>query len=1163
MSSVPGACLYEFRDSRVERLVADLDRSIKFNPAHETALLVPSIVVVANAGLRRWLPLELARARQRHGQRGVVADLQTLLPSAYFKKLGRRVLGAATQGMDAYESAALPFRIYSELGRIKDPQLDAYLGGDSSNEAGRAVRRWGMAQRLAQLYAEYMIYRPDWLSDWQRNSSPQIAGVPVSPSFVPELWRRLAAADGLHRGAFLQKLAEEIDRTGVPALVDESDSAPVHVFGFTHMPQVELAVWSAIAKHRPVFMYLPDPADVHWTGIAHLYHDRRDALQADDYEQVQLLEDDLQANVHPLLRSWSRLGQHFFMQLENLELHSLAAYQDKDQALEPESDSRLHAVQHSIRANCLEALHVDTDSADFSLRVHSAVTAMRELEVLRDALWSAFARNPTLKPSDVLILAPRMATYAPYLPAIFGPAATIGQRQLPYQVADVALASTHPFFIAVGRLLDLLSSPFGLSQFLQLLESESVQANFGLIGQHVQDIADTLKTLGVAWGLDENDAGSPTHHLQWGIDRLIAQYLIGETHYEPHQRPCWEFGEQTFVPIADSRADPSEWLGALQQIVDELRKVRDESQRDRPLVEWIDLLDTLIQKIVSVPAAVDSYDPVLRWAPLLGQMHTAAAHLPEPVPFALARVWMQQHLDGVDEQLQPLFGGMTFADLASRRGLPHAFIAVLGLNDKDFPRQASDQGLDLMRRYPRIGDRPYAVDDRYAFLEAVMSARKQLHLSYQGRSERDGSVRNAALPLQDLINAMGGTKVELPPQHPTDDKGETKVAPWFFEHPVHARAPANQPLNPAPAIQDNAEQGAYSSERGDGYAAAGVETFEQVVARGLAAPHRIIRPDDVRRYYQSPFETVARFGADALADKMPSDAETDVEPLDAEFGPIERIPQFLVRALLMGQRLEQDEPAPWLRGSGKLPPGKAGLLAWQAALQQANDAVAEMATAHADFNKPLHVLPALAIEFESPPFTVRGRLNGLLRGEQSHWLVVCAFRSNKDGKLEKMGMHFGELIPALIEWALARLTISANREVRPMLVAETSQHELSTRWNRWCDRFAQADETEREQMLGALRKRLGKLLAFCHANIQTPRFYAPKTSLSSLFSSAAETWNGGFNRNGESAYTIYSQMADADGLFGESDDDSKELVEQVQDDARALRDLLMLDEAVA
>ena len=132
-----------------------------------------------------------------------------------------------------------------------------------------------------------------------------------------------------------------------------------------------------------------------------------------------------------------------------------------------------------------------------------------------------------------------------------------------------------------------------------------------------------------------------------------------------------------------------------------------------------------------------------------------------------------------------------------------------------------------------------------------------------------------------------------------------------------------------------------------------------------------------------------------------------------------------------------------------------------------------------------------------------------------------------------------------------------------MLVAETSQHELSTRWNRWCDRFAQADETEREQMLEALRKRLGKLLAFCHANIQTPRFYAPKPSLSSLFSSAAETWNGGFNRNGESAYTIYSQMADADGLFGESDDDSKELVEQVQDDARALRDLLMLDEAVA
>lgn len=1122
MSSVPGPGLYEFRDSRVERLVAHLDRTIKSNPAHEMALLVPSIVVVANAGLRRWLPLELARARQRQGQRGVVADLQTLLPSAYFKKLGRRVLGTAAQGMESYESAALPFRIYSELGHMGDPQLDAYLGTETS-VAGRAVRRWGLAQRLAQLYAEYMIYRPDWLSDWQRTSSPQIAGVPVTPSFVPELWRRLAAADGLHRGAFLQQLALQLDRTAMPALVDESDRAPVHVFGFTHMPQVELAVWSAIAKHRPVFFYLPDPADVHWTGISDLYRSRREALQADDYEQVKLLEDELQADVHPLLRSWSRLGQHFFMRLEDIGLPSIAENQDLE--LEPESASRLHAVQYSIRANEIDALQCSADRSDASLRVHSAVTALRELEVLRDALWDAFAKDPTLKPSDVLIMAPRMATYAPYLPAIFGPAATVGRQQLPYQIADVALASTHPFFVAVGRLLDLLGSPTGLSQFLQLLESETVQAKFDLNPQQVEDIADTLNALGVAWGIDSKDPGSPTHHLQWGLDRLIAQYLIGETHPDPHQRPCWSFGDRNFVPIAETRADPKDWIGALQKIVDELRKARDESQRERPLSEWIDRLESIIANVVSVPAAVDSYDSVLRWAPLLGQMRAAAAHLPEPVPFALARVWMQQHLESVDEQLQPLFGGMTFADLASRRGLPHAFIAVLGLNDKDFPRQASDQGLDLMRRYPRIGDRPYAVDDRYAFLEAVMAARKQLHLSYQGRSDRDGSVRNAALPLQDLINAMGGTK----------------DAPWFFEHPVHAR-------------------GVMSARTGSEVIDEEVtsETFAQVVARGLAESSGIIRPDDVRRYYKSPFETVARLGADAFADRIPSQSETDVEPLDAQFPSLERIPQFALRALLLGQELTYDCAPEWLAGSGKLPPGRAGEIAWSGALASALAALEEMKVVSPDFRKPLIAMSAVPLEVKIEPFTVRGRITGLLRGEESDWLVTCTTRSARSGELKEQGMHFGELIPAFVDWALARLGSPVSRQVRPILVAAGHLHELCEHWNEWCDRFLEADDTGRQQMLGELRANLLPLLAFYKANIEVSRFYAPKTSFAAAYKSAAEIWNGKYTNTPESAYTIYNRMADAEGLFGESDEDNTNLVEQIGQDAAELLLILQL-----
>src|SRR3546814_5296797 len=89
--------------------------------------------------------------------------------------------------------------------------------------------------------------------------------------------------------------------------------------------------------------------------------------------------------------------------------------------------------------------------------------------------------------------------------------------------------------------------------------------------------------------------------------------------------------------------------------------------------------------------------------------------------------------------------------MVPQRAIPFTVVAVLGLNDGEFPRSHSDGGLDLMTRLRRIGDRDVRSDDRYLFLETVMSARKRLHLSYIGEGVSDGKPRNPAAPLAELM----------------------------------------------------------------------------------------------------------------------------------------------------------------------------------------------------------------------------------------------------------------------------------------------------------------------------------------------------------------------------------------------------------------------------
>ena len=91
---------------------------------------------------------------------------------------------------------------------------------------------------------------------------------------------------------------------------------------------------------------------------------------------------------------------------------------------------------------------------------------------------------------------------------------------------------------------------------------------------------------------------------------------------------------------------------------------------------------------------------------------------------------------------QPFFAGaVTFATLMPMRAIPFRLVALLGMNDGDYPRSRDPMDFDLMGHDYRPGDRSRREDDRYLFLEALLSARERLHISWVGRSIRDNTER--------------------------------------------------------------------------------------------------------------------------------------------------------------------------------------------------------------------------------------------------------------------------------------------------------------------------------------------------------------------------------------------------------------------------------------
>jgi exodeoxyribonuclease V gamma subunit len=79
---------------------------------------------------------------------------------------------------------------------------------------------------------------------------------------------------------------------------------------------------------------------------------------------------------------------------------------------------------------------------------------------------------------------------------------------------------------------------------------------------------------------------------------------------------------------------------------------------------------------------------------------------------------------------------------------------MVGMNAGDFPRESRPLGFDLMAARPRPGDRNRRDDDKYLFLEALLSARQRLYISYVGQGVCDNAAMPPSVLVSELIDAL-------------------------------------------------------------------------------------------------------------------------------------------------------------------------------------------------------------------------------------------------------------------------------------------------------------------------------------------------------------------------------------------------------------------------
>ncbi len=1143
MSDV-GNGLLVYRASRVEALLDPLLMLMQAAPPR--SVLAPHELVAAHPGMRKWLGRELAI---RQGPQGVAANLRIDLPGAWMDQLSRDVLGEDAVALRAYRRELLRWRIHEKLDALDDAELMAYLGADAHT---RDRRRFQLADRLARLYSQYLMYRSDWLADWA-------AGRPgeVPAGFLAPLWKAVREDIGLaHRGERVTQLIRALDTW------DGGPIEPLHVFGIAHLAPADLAVLQAVAQRRLVALYVPDPCRVYWGGLTSSRVWLRETMEkdpsGDDIENAFLDQG------HPLLAAWGRMGQHFVLALDDLGARVDTRHHEDETIDTP--TSRLQGVQESIRRfePGLIGEHAAVPREDASLRVHACHTRLRELEVLRDALLDARSARPELKPSDIVVMMPDIHAYLPLLPSVFGEAGR-HEGPLPYHCADVAVARAHPLFEAFRCLLDLPQSRLTAPEISDLLATPPIAARLGLAPGDVDVLVRWLDASRAAWALDGDfrarfDVPPIAEHTHaWAMDRLLAGYVFGADGDEALDLP----DGQRVVPVDGVHGPQAALLGALDRLLVELREASADGDTPRHASEWAERFEQRIAALFLIPLADTEGRSAL--ATLLQFVRSIAdepadSGLDPLLDFSVVRELLLSRLDGVPERQRFLLGGITFCGMVPQRAIPFEVVAVLGLNDGEFPRAGRDGGLDLMSRHRRLGDRDVRNDDRYLFLETVMSARWRLHLSYIGEGVRDGKPRNPAAPLAELMAALdSGDGIERSAAADESDEAKwLRLRPWWVRHPL-------QPFDARYFDGSDAALYSYSRAFADMRGTdSATRTGRQFVPNGIepAAPVADDAPialSSLLAYYRDPARQVLEGALALRLTALADDRLRESEPLEAKVEALDRVATRLFLQMATEGKSQAPEVAPdWVRLTGILPPGRPGNAAWNTEREKVDrllQAVADPShAAHALFRQPLPASRPLQVERSLGGRVVHGELRDIYRIGNTRWLVAVL-----PGKRES-DLGFRERIDLFLRWALLRLVSDPAQAVRVALVVEPprrkgEQMPWSEQINQCDAKFLASGAAARAAQREDLERRLGELLDFFLASQRRPQWYFPKTSWVALKGepdAVSKAWLGAEQSLGERDYAPgYAHLLAGERDFGEGDE-----FDQLSRHAQRLADLI-------
>lgn len=671
--------------NKTENLLTHLTTVIEISPLSKP--LNKEVLLIQSQGMERWLSQQLANHFDTW------ANYEFFFPGSFFSFIVKKIDSRLNTAL--FEREHMLWRFELALRQLDEPcfkSLQHYLSGENS-----ALKRFQLAQKLAQTFYQYQMMRPDMLALWQQG---QTLYQQETEHWQSTLWRRLTqATQDKHRGLLWQYVIKKLNLGD-----DLSKNLPdrVFVFGLNTMSPLFLDFLQGMSKQCDIHLFLLNPTQFYWADLANKKQSPADTA----------------SNAHPLLLTLAQQGREF----QQMLLEQVNFTYESESFEATQATNFLQALQNDVLNNQISEYPLKkAGKKDGSISVHACHSRMREVEVLKNQLILALEKDADLELREIIVMAPNIQQYTPFIEAVF--------IDIQHTIADRSLRLSNTALDSFIRFLKLSQGRFGWQSVMELLEQPVVYNKLLLSEEDLTLIKYWVADIKVRWGKSaehKKELGLPEFNentWQATLERLLMGYAVGS--------------EEDFVdkvlPYREIEGSSALILGSFNDFIQLLFKASKELKQATTLANWSQRFYYFADQLLSVKTPSEQAERQ-QLNELLAQFTDYVEHHQKDLSLNVMIAWLESSLSERKSSSGFLRGQLTFCSMLPMRSIPFKVIALLGLNEGEFPKIDRYASFDLITQNFRQGDRSHRADDRYQFLEIILSARQQLIISYIGLS---------------------------------------------------------------------------------------------------------------------------------------------------------------------------------------------------------------------------------------------------------------------------------------------------------------------------------------------------------------------------------------------------------------------------------------------